>query len=92
MGQRGSTPIDYPIVEVSVDETPKNSYAVVVNSLTLAFTFVPLVLTPISKKSEVTSVQANRRALQEQLKLCEHSLIARVILAKGEKPWMSLDL
>ena len=51
----------------------------------------PLVLPPSScsphKKGAYVSVRVNSEALQSRLELCRYSLIGRLILAKGDKPY-----
>lgn len=47
---------------------------------------------PTVLKKDTFSVQLNEKAYSERLTLCGHSLIARVILSKGEAPWKLQDL
>lgn len=38
------------------------------------------------------SISVNKKAYEECLNICKHSLIGRVILTKGERPWKMTDL
>lgn len=83
MGWEASNSMVPPPVEVFLDAAPKKPYVATMNSTPLSSTLVPLVLTAIFRKCDVILVQATQTTLPEHVKLCEHSLVARVILAKG---------
>ncbi|KAF3455706.1 hypothetical protein FNV43_RR00348 [Rhamnella rubrinervis] len=44
------------------------------------------------EKGNLVSIRVNDAAYQEHVALCQFSLIARIILSKGEKPWKFDDL
>ena len=43
-------------------------------------------------KGDCISVKINKSAYEERLKLCQHSLLGRLVLSKGDKPWKLSDL
>ncbi|KAF3445855.1 hypothetical protein FNV43_RR11032 [Rhamnella rubrinervis] len=45
-----------------------------------------------TRKGNFISVRVNEVAYKERINLCQFSLIARVVLSKGEKPWKYDDL
>lgn len=64
--------------------TPASSLNVVVPSLSDS--------SAVFKKGNNISAKLNQQAFQERLNLCKFSLIARLILAKGDTPWKLASL
>lgn len=46
----------------------------------------------MASRNGCISLSVNKKAYQERLNLCKHSLLGRVILTKGERPWKMIDL
>lgn len=44
------------------------------------------------RHGELMSVQLNKKSFSERFALCQFSLIARVVLSKGDQPWNNFDL
>ncbi|KAF3449551.1 hypothetical protein FNV43_RR10280 [Rhamnella rubrinervis] len=44
------------------------------------------------RKGNLVSIRVNDTAYKERVALCQFSLIARIVLSKGEKPWKLDDL
>lgn len=56
------------------------------------FLAMPLPSSKPNKNGDVVSVQLIEAAYAKRLNLCQHSLIARVILGKGEAQWKLAEL
>ena len=64
---------------------------VLLNKVSESLSLPPLSCAPQQKKAYV-SVKVNHAAFQERLDLCKFSLIGRLILSKGNKPWPLVEL
>ena len=62
---------------------PKKSFA----SVVAASTSVPLPTPAVSKQGAFQAIKVNNEIYQKRLQLCQHSLIGRIVLNKGETPW-----
>ncbi|PON36372.1 hypothetical protein PanWU01x14_328970 [Parasponia andersonii] len=69
-----------------------NSFADVVLNKKIMVMPLPSTSSIPQQKGAYVSVKLNLAAVEERLNLYIFSLIGRVILSKGEKPWSLLDL
>ena len=87
--QRTRAPLiqtDSHIDELSNPKPVMKSYAQATSSAIVSVSSVP------KKKGDYIAVKANPKAYEKWLKLYSYSLIGRVVLSKGEKPWKILAL
>ena len=80
-------------VDDHADAPPVKSYAAAVSS-DLNF---PSILKPsgpvlVSKSGSLSTVRINSEVYNKRLALCQYSLIARIILNKGDSPWTLVNL
>ena len=45
-----------------------------------------------SNKGNYVAIKINQQIYEQQLALCQHALIAKIILARGETPWKLSEL
>lgn len=86
-----TAPPSQPYVVCTKDQ-PSGSFAEVIrgtHSRNAAADFQPL--SPV-KKGDYYSVAVDDELYHQRIKACEASLIGRLILAKGDKPWRMVDL
>lgn len=78
-------------VFINIQYVRERSYAIAVRKVRIT---IPAV-SPATKSymvEDTFSVQLNEKAFAERLTFCHHSLIAQMVLSKGEKPWKLADL
>ena len=45
-----------------------------------------------TNKGGYIAIKINQQLYEQQLAVCQHALIARIVLSKGESPWKLADL
>ena len=78
-GAKPSVPSDRIKTFSEVVAAPSNDSILIPNS--------NVVLPQINKSGAFHSVKINSDVYRQRLALCQHSLIARVVLNKGDNPW-----
>ncbi|PON69641.1 hypothetical protein PanWU01x14_087640 [Parasponia andersonii] len=79
------------VADSSLAPHAKSFADVVLNTKTMVMS-LPSTSSIPQQKGAYVSVKVNPTAVEERLNLCKFSLIRRVILSKGDKPWSLLDL
>ena len=67
--------------------TEKPSYASTVRGFTSPSAEVVSVESITTNKGGFIAVKINQEMYEQQLALCKHALIARIVLSKGDSPW-----
>ena len=75
---------------VPSDSHPIKSFAALVSANSIDPVICPqtdFVVPAISKPGVYQSVKINSKVFRQRLALCQHSLITRVVVNKGDAPW-----